>query len=411
MNKKILLILSFYFIAIVFASCSKKEFDEYYGRPENLEEPVYQILREKGNFSMLLQTIDKAGYADILGKSGYWTMFAPNDEAFNAFLQEKGFSSIDDIDSTLAGQIVKYGLIYNAFRTERLPDYQSSGGWVENAAFKRRTAYYDGFKTQNIDGQERVVIGSNRNNTDGTNYYVSGDNNNKYITYFADEFLYARGYGAYDYIRKEMSEEQLDEYDRNFEKYIDMPISDIPGIRQIPKRFLGFAEDTDIVLKEQIKELESDKASIIAGNNQEIDSFLLNYRYIKTEEDKEGAIKEMEQWLNKINAKNPDEGKRLLKRYEKRNNLDNLELARGVVELTINKSPQTRALAIAYEMIKYKDNNSTQIGFMKEIQAISPVKRNKRTGYFNDETLKHYNSIMENFNKNGILENPIFINK
>ena len=199
MNKKILLILSFYFIAIVFASCSKKEFDEYYGRPENLEEPVYQILREKGNFSMLLQTIDKAGYADILGKSGYWTMFAPNDEAFNAFLQEKGFSSIDDIDSTLAGQIVKYGLIYNAFRTERLPDYQSSGGWVENAAFKRRTAYYDGFKTQNIDGQERVVIGSNRNNTDGTNYYVSGDNNNKYITYFADEFLNARGYGAYDY--------------------------------------------------------------------------------------------------------------------------------------------------------------------------------------------------------------------
>lgn len=199
MNKKRLHLLLFYSIAIVFASCSQKEFDEYYDRPEDLEDPVYQILEANGNFTHLLKTIDKAGYKNILGKSGYWTMFAPNDEAFDLFLQKNGFSSVDDIDSTLAGQIVKYGLIYNAFRTERLPDYQSSGGWVENSAFKRRTAYYDGFKTQNIDGTERVIVGSNRNNTDGTNYYVSGDNNNKYITYFADEFLNSKGYGAYDY--------------------------------------------------------------------------------------------------------------------------------------------------------------------------------------------------------------------
>ena len=199
MTKTIRSLFSFSLIAIVCASCSKKEFDEYYGRPENLEEPVYQILEERGNFSMLLKTIEKAGYKDVLGTSGYWTMFAPNDDAFGTFLNEQGLSSVDDIDSILAGQIVKYALTYNAYRSERLPDYQSSTGWVENMAFKRRTAYYDGFKRQTIDGQERVVIGSNRNNTNGSNYYVSGDNNNKYITYFADEFLSARGYGSYDY--------------------------------------------------------------------------------------------------------------------------------------------------------------------------------------------------------------------
>ena len=35
----------------------------------------------------------------------------------------------------------------------------------------------------------------------------------------------------------------------------------------------------------------------------------------------------------------------------------------------------------------------------------------KGNNILNDETLKYYNLIMENFNKNGILENPIFINK
>jgi hypothetical protein len=329
------------------------------------------------------------------------------DISYNVLTEER----VSDYNMNQLEETVKSLTPYQI--TQLAPTVLISLGWWGNKKFPYNSKIYK--------GDDKVTEGKLMTNLDeelvwkdlGNTFNISPAK----LQYTADKLITNSntfgdiGYGAYDYIRKEMSEEQLDEYDRNFEKYIDMPISDIPGIRQIPKRFLGFAEDTDIVLKEQIKELESDKASIIAGNNQEIDSFLLNYRYIKTEEDKEGAIKEMEQWLNKINAKNPDEGKRLLKRYEKRNNLDNLELARGVVELTINKSPQTRALAIAYEMIKYKDNNSTQMGFMKEIQAISPVKRNKRTGYFNDETLKHYNSIMENFNKNGILENPIFINK
>ncbi len=130
---------------LIFFGCSEEEFDEYYGRPDDLEEPIYQILEKRGNFSSLLTTIDKAGYKDVLGRSGYWTMFAPNDEAFSAFLQQEGISNVESIDSVLAGQIVRYALVYNAFRTDRLSDYQSDTGWEEDLAFRRRTAYYDGF--------------------------------------------------------------------------------------------------------------------------------------------------------------------------------------------------------------------------------------------------------------------------
>ncbi|MFV5694468.1 fasciclin domain-containing protein [Flavobacterium sp. LB3P122] len=178
------------------ASCSQDVFDEYYARPEGLQDPIYQQLEARGNFSNLTALIGKAGYKDILSKAGYWTMMAPNDEAFAKFFQEKGISNVAAIDSATAAKIVRYALIYNAFREEQLSDYQSSRGWVVDNAFRRRTAFYDGFLTKTINGQPKVIVGSNRN---GSLNYISGDNNNKYITYFTKEYFAAKGLSSYDF--------------------------------------------------------------------------------------------------------------------------------------------------------------------------------------------------------------------
>jgi len=180
-------------------SCSDDVYDEYYGRPEGLEEPIYQVLEAKGNFKNLTTLIEKAGYKDILGKSGYWTMLAPNDDAFAKFFQEQGISDVSKVDEVTAGKIVRYALVYNAFRTERMSDYQSAIGWEVDNAFRRRTAFYDGFLTKTINGQPKVIVGSNRNNTNGTNYYISGDNNNKYISYFTQEYFAAKNLSSSDF--------------------------------------------------------------------------------------------------------------------------------------------------------------------------------------------------------------------
>lgn len=182
-------------------SCSKDTFDEYYGRPENLADPIFQQLDARGNFKNLTALIIKAGYKDILSKSGYWTMMAPNDEAFTKFFQEKGISDVSKVDAETADKIVRYALIYDAFLEEELSNYQSSTGLIADNAFRRRTAFYDGFVTKTIDGKPTVIIGSNRNNKVGTgiNYYVPTDSNNKYITYFESEYFNARKLGTYDY--------------------------------------------------------------------------------------------------------------------------------------------------------------------------------------------------------------------
>lgn len=200
MKKKILYYLLILPLVFSLINCSsKEEFDKYYARPDYLEPPIYQQLEAQGNFNTLIKLIEKAGYKDILSKAGYWTMMAPNDDAFTAFFQEQGIANVTSVDSVMASKIVRYALIYNAFRTERLSDYQSRTGWEEDNAFRRRTAYYDGFQTKTVNGSPIVVAGSNRNNAPGGDYYVPGDNNNKYITYFVDEYMTAFGLSASDY--------------------------------------------------------------------------------------------------------------------------------------------------------------------------------------------------------------------
>ena len=185
-------------IIIVLSSCNKKHWDEYYGRPETLADPIYQQLQSRNNFKSFLILIDKAGYRDILSKAGYWTIFAPNDAAIAAYLQENNLTDVNQIKDSVANKIVRYSLAYNSFKSDRLDDFQSGIGWVPGKAFKRRSTYYGTSDTATINGKKVLIAASNRNSSSGF-YYVSTDNNNKYIPYFLDSYFTANGISQNDY--------------------------------------------------------------------------------------------------------------------------------------------------------------------------------------------------------------------
>lgn len=187
------------FVSSLLVQCRKKALDEYYDRPTNLDPPIYQTLETKGKFKTLLAAIDKAGYKHTLSAAGYWTMFAPTDSAFQAYFTANGISGIEALDSNACRRIVTYSLVYNAFVKDRISDYQANSGWIDNSAFKRRTAYYTGvYSDQNTSGSSVKAIASNRNNN-GAVYYVDADNNNKYIPYFETGYINSKGLTAYDY--------------------------------------------------------------------------------------------------------------------------------------------------------------------------------------------------------------------
>lgn len=181
-----------------FTAC-KKEFKEFYQRPDTLEKPIYQQLEAKGNFTQMLALIDKAGYKATLSAAGYWTLFAPHDSAFRVFYTEKGIAGVSALDSNAARQIVTYCLVYNAFKQERIADFQSNIGWVENAAFKRRTANYIGvYSTTDLQGRPIKAIASNRNNNNQL-FYVDADNNNKHLPIFDAGYMRGKSLTAADY--------------------------------------------------------------------------------------------------------------------------------------------------------------------------------------------------------------------
>lgn len=181
---------------ITLFSC-KKKFDEYYERPASLEPPIYQQLQSKGKFKTFLAVIDKSGYKPTLSAAGYWTVFAPNDSAFQAYFTANNLS-VNKLDSASARALVQYMLVYNAFEKDKIDDYQSIGGWIPDQAFRRRTAYYTGFyKDVNINGDTVTAIQSNRNGS--ASPYVASDNNNKYLPYFTDIYFNGRGLTAADY--------------------------------------------------------------------------------------------------------------------------------------------------------------------------------------------------------------------
>lgn len=190
MNRLILKFLGNFLLIILTTGCSKKEWNEYYDRPEWLGPPIYQQLQERKKFTSFLTVIDKAGYQTILSSQGWWTLFAPNDDAFKSFLSDNQLNSIDDISETQAQAIVKYSLILDAFRKDQLTNYQTASGAVPNMAYKRRTAYYD-FVKEGPGGEIKKIVDGNSISSNGINtgVYITNDNNNKHIPYFIKGFM------------------------------------------------------------------------------------------------------------------------------------------------------------------------------------------------------------------------------
>ncbi|HYX08566.1 MAG TPA: fasciclin domain-containing protein [Bacteroidales bacterium] len=187
---------------LVLSGC-KKEIKQYYERPDWLEKPIYPQLAEKGGFDSFLKLIDNSGYKDILSNAGYFTVFAPTDEAFSKYLSDHGLASVDAIDSATAREIVSYLLVPNAYSSDQLDDYQSSAlqDWVPDEAFKRRTSNFKWVYDEEVNGSMEKVVDMNAvellPETPGN--FQTDDNNYKHIPYFTSAFMATRNLTSYDY--------------------------------------------------------------------------------------------------------------------------------------------------------------------------------------------------------------------
>ncbi len=174
-------------------SCSN-DFDEYFKRPSWLEEPAYDALQSKGNFTDYLKLVNRTLYSSVLKGSGSYTFFAPNDDAFKIYLAGKSLTSVDQISDADAAKIVAYSLVYNSYSSAHLGDIAGTT-WTEGGSVRKLTPYYKGIYNEDVSGVTSWVIDP---------YDQAGDASTtimpyRYLSIFTPKYFSANGLSSSDY--------------------------------------------------------------------------------------------------------------------------------------------------------------------------------------------------------------------
>lgn len=91
---------------LFFSSCNNDD------EVENMSEKnVVEVAANAGQFTILIEAVQKAGLAEALSTTENITVFAPTDAAFKALLTELGASSLDDIPLADLTNILLYHVI------------------------------------------------------------------------------------------------------------------------------------------------------------------------------------------------------------------------------------------------------------------------------------------------------------
>jgi hypothetical protein len=159
-----------------------EERDAYYERPDWLEDPVYQVLEQQGQFSHYLQCVDRTSYAGVLKGAGLYTVFAPNDEAFSDWMKIKSYTSVADIPAEEVEKLVAYSIVYSSWTMAHLGDYFLEGEYTPGAFKRKTTCYALPYKDSEFDGQWVI---------DQTTSYGYRDdmNNYKYLPVYTSAYF------------------------------------------------------------------------------------------------------------------------------------------------------------------------------------------------------------------------------
>ena len=72
---------------------------------------VVEIAVSNPDFSILVEAVTKAGLVDALSATGPFTVFAPNNEAFNALFKKLGVTGIKDLTAEQLKPILTYHVV------------------------------------------------------------------------------------------------------------------------------------------------------------------------------------------------------------------------------------------------------------------------------------------------------------
>jgi len=134
-------------------ACQNK-MELYYQEPDWLKGSIYEVLQERGDYSIFLKGIELAGFKSIVNGKSILTVMAPTDSAFNAYLEEHyGGKSIEELPRAELKKLIGFHILYYAFDKEKLINFRpgEGDGATKEEKLKNAGLYYK-HRTKSQDG-------------------------------------------------------------------------------------------------------------------------------------------------------------------------------------------------------------------------------------------------------------------
>ncbi|XMO85326.1 fasciclin domain-containing protein [Algibacter sp. AS12] len=191
MHRKSLIIL-----CVIMAAFGCKPDPLEYARPDNLAGTIYTQLESLGTFNYYLQALDQSAYKEPLSKGGSWTIFAPEDDAFEQFMSDEGYANFEAIPAERLDDILKFSIVIDGWNTTTLTYFKNR--FYEGQSFRRRTQYQEPYTEIDSDTLQHIL---DYNTTDYSGIYKIDPSLGrlKTVVYFLDSFIDNYGFETTDY--------------------------------------------------------------------------------------------------------------------------------------------------------------------------------------------------------------------
>ncbi len=112
MKRSIWPILAIIFSVVIFGITGCNDHQERYDDPPWLGGSSIETLEKRGNYTIFLRLMERADYADPIEKQ-LFTLFVPNDEAYEKYFASAGIASVEDLSDDEARQLFTLQVLRN----------------------------------------------------------------------------------------------------------------------------------------------------------------------------------------------------------------------------------------------------------------------------------------------------------
>jgi hypothetical protein len=187
-NKIFKTTLSIMLLSVVFVSCEDK-MQEHYKVPEWLKGSAWEVLEDRGNYSVFLEGSELAGFRPMLEGKSILTVMAPDDAAFAAYLSAKGVGKISDLSKDELKKLIGFHLLYYSYNKERLINFRPEGDQGSEEEKEINAGLYYKFRSHSANAPTTAHIDST--GQDITIYHLE-----RFLPVFSHKFFATKGIDA-----------------------------------------------------------------------------------------------------------------------------------------------------------------------------------------------------------------------